>query len=687
MDIRRKTLVIFSLGLILILAIFVAYSSLVLYTSYINIENHEIGQKIRQVELVVENELGDLDSRLEDWSRWDATYYFVKGTNPGYKGENLGKDTFSTLGLDYFLIFNRSGGEVFAQAYNREADTLEDISPGMLQSILNTPGLFYPGPDNEDASVRGIIFIEGTPRLIAARPVLLSNGTGPGEGTMIMIRDINKEFLDKISRITAVDSVLFIDPHTTAGNPVLASLEDKFGKGTSIVSIEQGPEQISGFSLESQGTFPGQTYIIQVTQPRDTLSTGRSTMGSFMIVVLGSVLVIWIITLVFLDRSVLRRISTITTDVRMIGSGKNTRIRDLPGDDELTQLSGSINDMLDQLTRSQLRYRSIVEDQSELICRFDRSGTITFMNPAFRSNLGDVPELNTIFDLAEPAISRERFEQGLQSLARESPIRTGETTLRYPEHDIIVAWTIRAIYSDEGELVEYQFVGRDISDRKRAEGALQKVTKKLTLLNYVTFNEIKNAIFTLNGYLSLEKAQEEGVQGQDYLDKAAQSVERIEEALAFSKQYQDLGLRPPLWQNVQESFIMAISHLDTSSLSRDVRVDNLEIYADPLLEKVFLSLAENVVRHSGGATVITLGYFREGPDLVMYFEDNGEGIPDQSKERIFEWGYAGHGGKELFLVREILGITDITIRETGKYGEGARFEILVPAFAFRFTAT
>jgi signal transduction histidine kinase len=72
------------------------------------------------------------------------------------------------------------------------------------------------------------------------------------------------------------------------------------------------------------------------------------------------------------------------------------------------------------------------------------------------------------------------------------------------------------------------------------------------------------------------------------------------------------------------------------------------------------------------------------PDtLVIIVEDNGIGIPDNEKEKIFNKGYGKHTGLGLFLAREILAITDITIRESGTPGKGAAFEIVVPKGHFR----
>jgi signal transduction histidine kinase len=228
-------------------------------------------------------------------------------------------------------------------------------------------------------------------------------------------------------------------------------------------------------------------------------------------------------------------------------------------------------------------------------------------------------------------------------------------------------------------------IERDITERKKAEHALRQVTKKLALLNSVTFNDIQNAVFSLSGFLTLERNTKVEGSAKKYLDKEEESVRKILNSLAFAKSYQDLGVTPPQWQNVNHSFILGISHLDFSSIRRTVHLDDLEIFADSLLERVFFTIADNVLRHSKTATEVTLGYQFLQEGLVLFFEDNGNGIPDPLKEKIFERGYGTQKVMELFLVREILSITGITIQETGTFGKGTRFEMFVPKGAYRFT--
>jgi PAS domain S-box-containing protein len=227
-------------------------------------------------------------------------------------------------------------------------------------------------------------------------------------------------------------------------------------------------------------------------------------------------------------------------------------------------------------------------------------------------------------------------------------------------------------------------IDRDATDRKNAEQALQQVTKKLTLLNSVTFNEIQSFVFALNGFLVLEGTSKDNEGARNYLDLEEELVRKINETLNFAKNYQDLGVHPPQWQNVEQSFLMGISHLDYSSLHRTIHLDDLEIYADSLLERVFFTMTGNVLRHANTATEVTIGYQLTGDNLILFLEDNGEGVPDAIKEKIFDRGFGNQKGMELFLVREILSITGITIQETGVPGKGARFEMTVPKGAFRF---
>lgn len=223
---------------------------------------------------------------------------------------------------------------------------------------------------------------------------------------------------------------------------------------------------------------------------------------------------------------------------------------------------------------------------------------------------------------------------------------------------------------------------RDISERVRDQEALRKATEKVNLFNYLTRTTLNNQIFILRGYLEFASDLVQDTKAQSYLQKSGAAVRSLERMVVFMKNYQDLGLKPAIWQNVEEVFIYAISHISMSGITRHVNLDGISIYADPFLEKVFQHLVENSTVH-GQVNQVSLRYEVEGADLLLIYEDDGVGIHPDNKEQIFSSNFEGKAGIGLILVREILSITGITIVEDGEYGKGAKFVMRVPHSGFR----
>jgi len=224
--------------------------------------------------------------------------------------------------------------------------------------------------------------------------------------------------------------------------------------------------------------------------------------------------------------------------------------------------------------------------------------------------------------------------------------------------------------------------------RRNAEAALTAANKKLGLLNSITRHDIINQLMVLRGFLqqSLKIATDD--QPRRFILKELEAAERINRQILFTKEYQDIGIQAPAWQNVAHVIHKAQQTGGTIIITLGSELDTLEILADRLLEKVFFNLVDNAVRH-GGEKLSSIRFSARETEtaLLIFCEDNGCGIPLDEKDHIFEQGYGKNTGYGLFLIREILSITGITIRETGVPCEGARFEILVPSGYFRKAKT
>ncbi|HOX35152.1 MAG TPA: PAS domain S-box protein [Methanoregulaceae archaeon] len=239
---------------------------------------------------------------------------------------------------------------------------------------------------------------------------------------------------------------------------------------------------------------------------------------------------------------------------------------------------------------------------------------------------------------------------------------------------------------------------RDITERKRVEeektrhtaelkqyaDALSRTNSKLNLMNSITRHDILNQITAVTGYLDLMNTTvtDPGLRG--FIQPALLASENIENYIRFSKEYQEIGVRSPGWFPIRNLIVSSTAGLPLDPVRLVIDIRNLEIFADPLLEKVFYTFIENALRHGKGMTQIRFSSQKSGTRLVIVCEDDGPGVPPQFKEKIFDRGYYLHTGYGLFLSREILAITGITIRETGEFGRGARFEIIVPEGEYRF---
>ncbi|WP_292517242.1 PAS domain S-box protein [Methanoculleus sp.] len=345
-------------------------------------------------------------------------------------------------------------------------------------------------------------------------------------------------------------------------------------------------------------------------------------------------------------------------------------------------------DAEEALRRSEEEYRAIVESQTELIYRWLPDGTITFANDAYCRCIGISCEdlvgrrhLPTVL-----ADDRARVRQNLASLTPDHPASTVEHRVVMPEGGVRwQQWTDTAFFNDEGSVVEYQSVGRDITDARMAREALLLANRKLNLLSDVTRHDILNLLNVLSGYLALSREQTDDPELQEYFRKEEEAVQGIERCMAFTREYQGVGVASPVWQPLARIVDEAMAGLDPGGVSVEVQADDLEVYADPLIVRVFSNLVDNSLRHGGNVTRIRIYPEESDRGVRVVYEDDGIGIPDAEKGRLFARGFGRKTGFGLFLSREILAITDITIQETGEAGKGARFEISIPPGFYRFT--
>ena len=283
---------------------------------------------------------------------------------------------------------------------------------------------------------------------------------------------------------------------------------------------------------------------------------------------------------------------------------------------------------------------------------------------------------------ADPDTRKEHTRIILETgFSKEYPV-----DLRKKDGTIMHTLVTTVARKDEaGNVIGFQGTVRDISELRRVEDALIFAGKKLNLLNSITRHDINNQLMALDMFIQLFLDMTSDPAMRELINKEAKISATIERQIAFTRDYQELGVNAPGWQNVHATVRKAAGALPMRNVQIVVDCTDLEVFADPLFEKVFYNLLDNALRYGGDRmTAIRISSHDTEVGHVIACEDDGAGISADDKKHLFERGFGKNTGLGLFLSREILSITRLSISETGEPGKGARFEISVPEGAFRF---
>jgi signal transduction histidine kinase len=228
--------------------------------------------------------------------------------------------------------------------------------------------------------------------------------------------------------------------------------------------------------------------------------------------------------------------------------------------------------------------------------------------------------------------------------------------------------------------------GQDSDDKKTLAGLTTKIAfleKKLQIVGNVTRHDVLNQMTAIVGYNELLGMMTEDPKFKSYLEKEKFALNKVRRLFQFAKDYQNIAVDPPRWQNIRNLVNRVSENFDVKKVRIIADTGTASMLADPLLDRVFHYLFDNALQNRETVTEITISLQQTGLSGLLLVENNGIGIPAAEKENIFERGYGKEGSWGLFLAREILAATGMTITETGEPGKGVRFAITLPPGSFR----
>jgi len=336
-----------------------------------------------------------------------------------------------------------------------------------------------------------------------------------------------------------------------------------------------------------------------------------------------------------------------------------------------------------QLKESEARYRAVVEDQVDLIRRFLPDGTLTFVNSAFcRYFSKDMDEtIGRNFISFVPTANRDAILHLFKCLSPENPVAMSEYKINTNKGNCWLQWNNRAIFNDLGEVIEYQSVGRDITVEKEAQIRVAEAREAIERAARVTtlaiigggiaheINQPLNAIRLLSETVLLHYQSKGDMPSGEVMKNVSnisQQVDRIDNIVnhlrSFLRNSQNYDYTPCNLNDIVEK---ALSLVGNQLISRHIQVNqclasNLPpVHGAPIrFEEVLLNLLMNAMQAldavSSNQREISISTWNDEKKVYLEVSDNGPGINEAMKERIFEPFFSTKSGDSMGLGLSII---------------------------------
>jgi PAS domain S-box-containing protein len=376
------------------------------------------------------------------------------------------------------------------------------------------------------------------------------------------------------------------------------------------------------------------------------------------------------------------------------------------------------------LRESEARYRGVVEDQTELICRFRPDGTYTFVNGAYCRYFQRTADqlLGRDFWSFVPKQAQQVGRDNLASITPDHPVATCEHQVVAPGGEIRwQQWTDRGFFDEQGRVVEYQSVGRDITELKRAEAqkleqklqletqnqaaaALREADKRKDQFLAMVSHELRDPLAALNMAMALMRTEqmpsEDSRSALEVMSRQINKLNRLVDDLLdvaritsskITLQLETLDLRQVAVEAVETSRPWLLARRQT--LLEEIPPSALMVSGDAVrLTQVVSNLLSNASKYSPIGGKIRLAIRRAGEQAVLVVSDEGIGISRELLDRVFgpfvQASDPASGppglGLGLTLVRRLTELHGGQVQAlSGGEGQGSEFVVRLPALPTR----
>ncbi|WP_301542085.1 sensor domain-containing diguanylate cyclase [Pseudomonas aeruginosa] len=442
--------------------------------------DREDQQRLQEGATVLHNRLDfELKRHLDivrTYAWWDASYDFIQRPNETFEQENLDHEMLDDLGFDFVLFLDDRGHLQLKQwsppapdqrvLFGAPSASDQALLEALQQRAIRLGALDFRG--RTDHSLSELLLVDNLPTLLVSVPISNNQGSAPAKGAILAGYFLDRERLANLREQMQADLQPMPNIATDATWKPLRSRSGSTHNQALLSPRRFIGEHVQQVSVQYLSSSGEPQLRFDITKRRLLYIQGEKAinffLGASLLVALGAFLVGYLA----LELWVLRRVQRLNREVAEVGRNAHSiRLSDF-GNDELGQLAGEMNQMLERLEHSEARDRAILQSMRDGYFEMDVDGVILTVNPALCQLLGQTRETligHPYYELLgedDLARARQPFQRAMQSGAGKTfaiPLQRADSSLGYFEA------TVSLIHDLQGELRGYRGIVRDVSDQ------------------------------------------------------------------------------------------------------------------------------------------------------------------------------------------------------------------------------
>lgn len=351
MLIKKKVIIFIILSNLIALVLIYFAFKLIISTAYTKIELDNSAKNIERIMNAIDTRVSYIKAFNKDYAMWDDTYEFISTQDPAYVDSNLTIDIFKTFRINFVVFINPEGNIVYSKAVDSNAENYADLPIGLVNYIFKDAPLI--NHNTTDSVIKGVLNLERDNIIISSLPVTHSDGSGPINGTLLFGRYIDAAEIAYLKGITNFDFNIYsykqLQANLTATLGVYEGQKD-------LYITPKDRDYLVGYKLQ-RDIFGKPALVVQALLPRQLEREGIRTFSVLMVFILLIGVIFSTCGIVFLNKNILKRINSLSTQVNQI---KNTKSKvKIEGKDEVSTLAANINKMIDEIESTSSELKSV----------------------------------------------------------------------------------------------------------------------------------------------------------------------------------------------------------------------------------------------------------------------------------------------------------------------------------------